>query len=172
MISVPDISDVSEEGEDIDDYDEAEEMRRREEMHEQNREILKNKCVCIYALPVGSKLNQFSAEKHLKKESLCSCLVEINSVEVSLCRRIDGKDYWSLSKIESWDIGPSPKAAFDRALRSIIEAVHDAIAPVWDRVHFVVLYENCEVVPLDRLHDSLFNFLNLSEEDAEEVQPY
>ncbi len=171
MISVPDISDVSEEGEDIDDYDEAEEMSRREEIREQNREILKNKCVCMYALPVGSKLNPLSAEKHLKKESLCSCLVEINSVEVSLCRRIDGKDYWSFSKSELWDIGHSPKAAFDRALRSILDAVHDAMAPVRDRVHSVVLFEKCEVVPLHRLDDALFDYLNLSKEDAEAVQP-
>ena len=46
------------------------------------------------------------------------------------------------------------------------------MAHVRDRVHSVVLFEKCEVVvPLHRLDDALFDYLNLSKEDAEALQP-
>lgn len=154
-----------------------EEQRREileEALEEQRREILKNKGVCIYVLPAGSQRNEFPSERDLKASSLCSCLIEINSSEITLCRHGVGSDVstgWRLQQSELWDDGP-PKALFDAGLQRILTLLDENVDPIRHQAGSVVLFEASETVDLANMNEALLRYLQLSQEEADAVHPY
>lgn len=149
------------------------EQRNLRKLEEQRKEILRNKAVCIYVLPAGSQLNAFSYETELKASSLCSCLIEINSSEITLCRHGVASDVttgWRLQQSELWDEGP-PKARFDAGLQRILTLLDENVAPIRHQAGSVVLFEASKTVDLANMNEALLRYLQLSEEEADSVHP-
>ena len=167
--------DENQDGDDDDDDDDDgdDDDGEEEEILEQcRRDILRNKSTCIYVLPSASTLNALSRESELKAQSLCSCLVEVNSCEITLCQRGVGGDNtgWRLKMSELWD-NCKPKELYDAGLRRILDAVQEAVAPIRDQAGPVVLFEACRVVSLANMNVALLDYLQLSEEEANSVHP-
>jgi len=164
-----DDDDDDDDGDDDQDGDDDEED---EKLEERRRDILRNKNTCIYVLPTASALNADSCESELKAQSLCSCLVEVDSCEITLCQcGVSGDDTgWRLTKSELWDYG-KPKALYDAGLRRIIDAVLEAVTPIRDLAGPVVLFDADRVVNLANMDMALLDYLQLSEEEANSVHP-
>jgi hypothetical protein len=165
--------------EDDDFYDDVEDAKTEEDEDkddEKVRNILRNKSTCIYTLPADVVNVRTTSECDLKNLSISSCLIEVNSSEISLSQRepmtAPMSSSWRSTKSVLWDVGP-PKIAYDTALKRILFAVNEAIALTGKkRVGKIVLFEMSQTVTLDELDGALTRYLTLTEQEANAVHPH